>query len=50
MASKDRLLSDVFLLPATPDGTPDYKLMEQDMGEKEQKLIHRYIEYRLKNI
>ena len=50
MASKDRLLSDVFLLPATPDGTPDYKFMEQYMGEKEQKLIHRYIEYRLKNI
>lgn len=50
MASKDRLLSDVFLLPATPDGTPDFKFMEQYMREKEQKLIHRYIEYRLKNV
>lgn len=50
MASKDRLLSDVFLLPVTPDGSPDYNFMEQYMREKEQKLIHRYIEYRLKKV
>ena len=50
MASKERLLSDAFQLPVTPDGSPDYNFMEQYMREKEQKLIHRYIEYRLKKV
>ena len=29
-----------------PDGSPDYKLMEQYMREIEQKIIHRYVNYR----
>ena len=38
------------MLPTTPDGSPDYNFMEQYMREKEQKLIRRYIEYRLKKV
>lgn len=46
----DRLKKQQIMLPVTPDGSPDYKFMEEYMREKEQKIIHRYIEYRLKNV
>lgn len=46
----ERLKKQQILLPVAPDASPDYKYMEQYMREKEQKIIHRYIEYRLKNV
>ena len=46
----ERLKKQPIMLPATPDGSPDYNFMEQYMREKEQKLIRRYIEYRLKKV
>ena len=46
----ERLKKQQIMLPDTLDGYPDYNFMEQYMREKEQKLIHRYIEYRLKNV
>ena len=49
-ATLGRLKKIRLMLPATPDGSPDYNFMEQYMREKEQKLIRRYIEYRLKNV
>ena len=49
-ATLGRLKKIRLMLPATPDGSPDYNFMEQYMREKEQKLIRRYIEYRLKKV
>ena len=43
-ATLGRLKKIRLMLPATPDGSPDYNFMEQYMREKEQKLIRRYIE------
>lgn len=48
--NEPRIKRERLLVPLTPDGSPDYKFMEQYMREKEQKIIHRYIEYRLKNV
>ena len=49
-ATLGRLKKIRLMLPTTPDGSPDYNFMEQYMREKEQKLIRRYIEYRLKKV
>ena len=46
----ERMLKQTLLIPIEDDGSPDYKFMEECMREKEQKIIHRYIEYRLKNV
>ena len=46
----ERMLKQTLLTPIEDDGSPDYKYMEQYMREKEQKIIHRYIYYRLKNV
>lgn len=45
-----RLMNESLFLPVASDGSPDYNFMEQYMREKEQKLIRRYIEYRLKKV
>ncbi len=49
-ATLGRLKKLRIMLPVTPDGSPDFKFMEEYMREKDQKIIHRYIEYRLKNV
>ena len=48
--NETRIKREKLLVPTTPDGSPDYNFMEQQMREKEQKLIRRYIEYRLKKV
>lgn len=49
-ATLGRLKKLRIMLPTTLDGKPDYAYMEEYMGEKERKIIKRYIDFRLKNV
>ncbi len=40
-----RLMRQIIQLPVDNEGKPDYAFMEEYMREREQKLIHDYIEY-----
>lgn len=50
MRSDERLKNEILLLPATPDGKPDYAFMETHMREKEQEKIKAYKNYISKRI
>lgn len=48
-----RLMRQIIQLPIDDEGKPDYAFMEEYMREREQKLIHDYIEYarnKLRNV
>ena len=45
-----RLSNESLLLPVAPDGKPDYAYMEQYMKAKEQRIIKRYLDYRIRNL
>lgn len=44
-ATITRLKRQKIMLPVDDEGKPDYAFMEEYMREREQKLIHDYIEY-----
>lgn len=46
----DRLKKQSIMLPATTDEQPDYEYMENYMRNIENRLLNRYIDYRLKSL